>query len=869
MIPIQLTLSGFLSYRDSAELDFTLFDLACIAGPNGAGKSSLLDAITWALFGQARRRDDALINARCDVAEVSLTFAYEGNIYRILRAKQREKMALLELHIHQGDELRGIEDLSSISPSSLVKWKPLTERALRDTEARIRQILRLDYDTFVNASFFLQGKADQFTQQRTADRKRILGSILGLEIWEQYRACAAERRKAVQSQIGQIDFRLREINEELAQEEALRNGLAQLRNELRNLEQRRASQETALEQMRTIVTLLDGKKKDVLECSSELRKAQERLDQLIEQLGQRQAERQSYLDVQARKEQIESSYAALTSARSELKRWEAIAERYREQEKRRQHPLEEIRAAHARLTQELEGLQSRQKDIERTQIEIEGLRSEVATLQASIQEKEAQMALRPSLEAEMQECQRAREQLSAENRQLQSEMNRLRERLDRLAEAPEEANCPLCGQPLSPQQRQNLMAELTAEGKGLGDRYRENQQRIAQLDQEVKSLNSRLEGLARLDNELRQQHRSLAEKTTRLHLLEAQWQEWKERDEPRLAEVSRMLEQEDYALEARAQLAQVEAELQAIGYDAAAHEAARLAEAQHRTAEEEFTRLQVAQATLEGLEREMESIEKEIERQKAEVSRWETRHRQAAEELAELEKKAPDVRTAEANLFHLKEEENLKRIEVGQAEQRVENLERQKARRAELTREREQLARHEGYYRQLERAFGKDGVPTLLIEQAIPQIEAKANQILERLSMGSMSVRFATQAPYKDKRREDLQEVLDIIISDAIGVREYEMFSGGEAFRINFAIRLALSEFLAQRAGARLQTLVIDEGFGSQDDQGRQRLIEAINEVRQDFAKILVITHLDELKDHFPTRIEVEKSERGSALRVI
>ncbi|MEJ2302184.1 MAG: hypothetical protein P8Y14_11720, partial [Anaerolineales bacterium] len=71
------------------------------------------------------------------------------------------------------------------------------------------------------------------------------------------------------------------------------------------------------------------------------------------------------------------------------------------------------------------------------------------------------------------------------------------------------------------------------------------------------------------------------------------------------------------------------------------------------------------------------------------------------------------------------------------------------------------------------------------------------------------------------------------------------------------------------RAGARLQTLVIDEGFGSQDAQGRQRLIEAINMIREDFAKVLVITHIDELKDAFPVRIEVEKTGRGSVVRVI
>ena len=168
-----------------------------------------------------------------------------------------------------------------------------------------------------------------------------------------------------------------------------------------------------------------------------------------------------------------------------------------------------------------------------------------------------------------------------------------------------------------------------------------------------------------------------------------------------------------------------------------------------------------------------------------------------------------------------------------------------------------------------ERAFGKDGVPALLIEQALPEIEAHANDLLDRLSNGVMSVRFVTQAEYKDKKREDLKETLDILISDGSGSRDYETFSGGEAFRVNFAIRLALSRVLAQRKGARLQTLVIDEGFGSQDAQGRQRLIEAINAVKNDFAKILVITHLDELKDAFPNRVEVEKGEMGSEVRVV
>ena len=215
------------------------------------------------------------------------------------------------------------------------------------------------------------------------------------------------------------------------------------------------------------------------------------------------------------------------------------------------------------------------------------------------------------------------------------------------------------------------------------------------------------------------------------------------------------------------------------------------------------------------------------------------------------------------------ERENILTREVGAAQQKVKVLTDLRIRKTGLEMQREGLAIQVKNHKTLERAFGKDGVPALLIEQALPQIEEKANELLDRLSNSSMSVRFVTQAGFKDKKRDDLKETLDIQISDGVGTRDYEMFSGGEAFRVNFAIRLALSEILARRTGARLQTLVIDEGFGSQDTQGRQRLIEAINQVKTDFAKILIITHLDELKEAFPNRIEVEKTPRGSIVKVM
>ncbi|MBL8063511.1 MAG: AAA family ATPase, partial [Anaerolineales bacterium] len=129
MIPLHLRIAGFLSYHDPVELDFEAVDLACISGHNGAGKSSLLDAFTWSLFGEARGKGTDVINLSQDVkaAEVALTFSYEGNIYRVQRTLPRNKSTVLEFQVLDG------------GPQTIDhgKWRPLTEKTTRDTQARI------------------------------------------------------------------------------------------------------------------------------------------------------------------------------------------------------------------------------------------------------------------------------------------------------------------------------------------------------------------------------------------------------------------------------------------------------------------------------------------------------------------------------------------------------------------------------------------------------------------------------------------------------------------------------------------------------------------------------------------------------------
>jgi len=860
MIPLHISLSGFLSYRDPAELDFTAFELACISGANGAGKSSLLDAITWALFGQARKRDDSLINLQSDAAEVTFTFAYENNVYRVRRAIPRGKTSLLEFQI-------GTLNAVSHEVGSPGSWRALTERTLRDTQSLIEQTLRMDYETFVNASFFLQGKADQFTQQRPGDRKRILGSILGLEIWEIYRQRAAEKRRSVEEQITGIDALLDEIHQELAEEATRKARLAQLEADLERLSKARLAHETALDQIKKITASLDEQRKLVAALRRQTEATARQLSELEDRAAQRRLEKEKHARVNARAEAIRSAYKAWEGARADLEYWDDIASQFREHEKRRQPALDEINAARAGLVQLQQTLLGQRQAIESQQANLAELRAQIEHLAQKIAAVGEQIAQRQAVEVQLQTARQTQADARAENPRLKSEMDELKARIDQLQEV-EGAACPVCGQPLSTAERLHLIEDLNEQGRQMGDRYRNNLAFLRESDQQVRDLEAQIQELTQAEAGLRGLNQTQAQCKAQLDQLEQQKASWEQEGSPRLGEVDELLLGESYAPQARQLLAEIDAELKSIGYDVAAHDAARRAETAGRPTGDELRSLEIAQTALASLDREIAEIDRQSTNFKDELTRQQLEFDQAAVALAAAEAQAPDLAASQRELFNLQEQEQQVRMEVGAARQRVLVLGDQKKRQKAYTAQREELAHRVGKYKQLERAFSKDGVPALLIEQALPQIEAKANEILDRLSGGSMSVHFVTQSAYKDRRRDDLKETLDIQISDGAGMRDYEMFSGGEAFRVNFAIRLALSEVLAQRAGARLQTLVIDEGFGSQDAQGRQRLIEAINLVRQDFAKILIITHIDELKDAFPTRVEVEKTSRGSTMRV-
>ena len=336
-----------------------------------------------------------------------------------------------------------------------------------------------------------------------------------------------------------------------------------------------------------------------------------------------------------------------------------------------------------------------------------------------------------------------------------------------------------------------------------------------------------------------------------------------------LSAVSARIESGEFAQDARREVGRLSGEIAALGYDGEAHRAAQDSVRELGAFGEQRQQLETAKGQVEWDRAQLGQVESDSERLRCELEGMEDRRERLAAEVEGL----PEAE-ARRDMHERRREEldgalSSARVEKGVLEEAIARCERLAGEVLKLRRRRGECVREQGLYQELALAFGRNGIQALIIEDAIPQLDSDANELLARLTDNRMSLRLELGEGRRVRGMGAPSEELRINIADEMGTRAYETFSGGEAFRINFALRIALSRLLARRSGAPLPVLFIDEGFGSQDSAGQQRLVEAIQSIRSDFDKIIVITHIDAIKEAFDTRIQVEKTEMGSRYEVV
>ena len=324
-------------------------------------------------------------------------------------------------------------------------------------------------------------------------------------------------------------------------------------------------------------------------------------------------------------------------------------------------------------------------------------------------------------------------------------------------------------------------------------------------------------------------------------------------------DAERVSAEASFAPDVRAKIAKYEAALQKLAHVEADYSAVKAELVVLEPSERLHIELAHAEVALRNAEAGIERGEKTLLSRQA---NQDTARKQlgaladVGAELARLEVARQQIKDQEAARSR---EDQAVSQDIGRREQTLTRLEEQKVVRIDKSKRLTDAKYDQEVHTQLTQAFGKKGVQALIIENAIPELEDETNRLLERLTDGDMHLYFETLKEAKSKKDTPI-ETLEIKVSDNLGTRPLEMYSGGEGFRAAFALRIALSKLLARRAGARLQTLIIDEGFGSQDAKGREKLVECLNAIKDDFERIIVITHIDELKDAFANRIEVTKT---------
>ena len=856
MIPLKLTLSNFLCYRENVpSLDFAGLHVACLCGANGHGKSALLDSITWALWGKARGKvQDEMISYGADECRVELDFSSRDQNYRVIRS-----------HARGGKRRRGGASDLQLMVLEDDTPRPITGDMIRETQARIDQTIGMDYHTFINSAFLVQGRADEFTNKTAAERKAVLSKILGLETYDRLQVRARERNSWAENTAkiaeGTVD-RLRRELEQLVEPSA---ELAEVETGLVTHNKDLAEQQVKTSALRDQVGELRRQQAGESEAA-------QRLTDLAKETAQFDSAHQTALQQVAAFEKlvgqapaIRQGAAQLATARTAFARLEEGGRTFDELERRRAPASGAV-------------------DVKRTLLEsqVQQLTSEIETritpkAQGLEQLQESQQQLQnegPALEEQERALSAERERLNAlavQTGQLQGTLERSVSEGKELASKKglldgangQEAVCPLCQTPLSEDGCQRLVETFEADIQAKRDEYRNTSSQVKVLQAETLELEGRLpqqeqalfQAQTKRQVKLQQLDQQIQEaQQARLDLAEAA---------PRLAAMQASLEDGSFAAEESVQLKKLEAQIQELEYDPDTRQRIY----QETVGLEEFAHqerlLEQAESGLPGAKEAAEQNAAMAQRRKEEMALLQSQAAKAKEALIGLA-------SLESGLTQAEQTERELGVKIQQAIERQGYLRNQVERKEtlgqELIAESARLTAvqdEQSIYQELSTAFGRQGVQAMLIETVVPRLENETNDLLGRLTDNQMNIRLETQRERASGQGEP-RETLEILVDDRGQSRSYEMLSGGEAFRVNLALRIALSKVLAQRIGAPLPTLFIDEGFGTQDTVGRERILDVINTIGDDFEKVLVITHFDDLKDGFTVRINVQKDESGS-----
>ncbi len=897
MIPLKLQIKNFLSYgSELQEIDFQPYNLICLSGKNGHGKSSLLDAMTWAIWGEARKTtgtgkaDHGLLRLGQRHMIVIFDFEVNKSKYRVRREftfAYGKPYALLEFGMFEHNE----------------KLIALTDKTIRATQDKIESMINLNYDSFCNSAFLRQGSSNEFSKKSPKDRKEILANILGLNKYENLRKSAFEK---VRQQLIEKDGILKvqeHIEKEFSTSDEILSNLILINSEIKNI----SDLEVAFVNEKNE---LEIKKKNFLNKLNEfqlielqLKNLKEEKDKKVELLLSLYSKWKNFHlklinfpEEKVLKEKKLNLIEIISEFQSKFEKKLELKELYLKQKEHEQKlfnilnnqknlliqekkiEIERINANNLNLNEKIKLID---KNIIECLKEAEDIKKEIESFEINIKKLDENYF--EKIEKQFEKRKNFYQQLIAKGNLLKSELITLQQK-QKLSVDEQNPSCPLCEQNLSASRKKFLKSQFTKQEKFLNHRLKRISKIIQKLKeillvqhQEIDNLkkvieNNKLNQIKLIDSKKNQEKINFQMKSLNLNKNELiknlqDSTELISEKNGQLLEIQNknLIDDPEYD-KISSILKELEVKLNDILYDPEEH---KKANEKLKDIEQNFAIFENKSEFIQErdkIKNEIYQFFESIKKIKLNLKKLD----QKSLDFSFLKNEEQELDDKEQKLLHsmnelIKKKENLFQ-QKGSFESRklkIEQLAEQHKNQKKLISEIDESIED---FKAISIALSKDGIQALLIEDAIPEIENECNDLLSRLTDNQSQILIES---LRDLKKGGTKETLDIKISDGAGIRPYEMFSGGEAFRIDFALRIAISKLLARRAGTSLQTLIIDEGFGSQDEEGLSNIMESIYKIQNDFAKIIIVSHLNSMKDQFPVHFFVEKGPAGSKVKVL
>lgn len=908
MIPLNLQIKNFLSYGAELQtINFEPYNLICLSGKNGHGKSALLDAMAWAVWGEARKTtgtskpDQGLLRLGQKQMIVIFDFEFNKNKYRIRREfsfAYGKPHACLDFGMFLSDQPNELQEPKIIS---------LTDKTIRATQDKIESMLGLNFESFCNSAFLRQGSSNEFSKKSPKDRKEILANILGLGKFETLRKVALEKIKNLSNQ-RDSSLKLNDmIEKELISFDEVNLNLVNIKQQIEkvikeeedllktkdNHEQEKKKFSIQLNEYQMILFQLQKLQEEQILKSKDLRNVYS----LWQTTHKKRIDFPDREKLEIEKQSLLKAVEASQQLQHQQLQFKEIYLKTKEEEQTLLKILNDKQAIE---------IQNNKLELERslinkfnTQEKINTLNNNYQVLLAESNKLDAEIknvtllllkdpideALILKTEKQFEKRRNFYQKLIAQGNLIKSELIALEQKC-KLSFDDQNPSCPLCEQNLSASRKKFLKQQFSNQEIFLNHRIKRISDLIVKLKDilmvqhnEIKAYRDALELNKINKNKIEDLNRSQDKVKKQLSEIELQnkeliqlfnnlelkiIQEQKTIEYLKIEGIKLIEEDQNYK-KIKSDLNDLNIKISEIKYNP-----------------EDHKKIIAQLASIDALLAAYNNIDLNqlCEQYKNEFIRIIANLRLLKTDIKNIKQKANqfgDLKLLENNI-------NIKEREIGDALKMLSklketilhqqgSLENQKSKLEQLSEEckkyKNELSLVEQSiddYKTISTALSKDGIQALLIEEAIPEIEHEANEILAKLTDNQAQIIIES---VRDLKKGGIKETLDIKISDDIGIRPYEMFSGGEAFRIDFALRIAISKLLAHRSGTSLQTLIIDEGFGSQDEEGLVHIMDSIYKIQDDFAKIIIVSHLQTMKEQFPVHFVVEKGPSGSKINVV